>query len=317
MPLLPSGPLLPPSEPSDSWIHRVLENLRQVVFAARVKPEAVNGAPLHFERIDLSARNGGAQTVSAGMHVVILAALLFAITVTPNRPSNLERVVLGRDSALSPYLPLLNPQSIGQPSLGSRGGGGEHDPRPTRRGELAPFSSMPLSPPRLNRNTQEELPVPPAVFDPNAPTNVATTSHLGLPWMDSDTDSAGPGKGHGFGNGEGGTMGDGDGAGAGDGDGEGHGSYANVVSPVTCLYCPEPDYTDEARKAKLEGTILLQVLVGPDGRAQRIQITRGLGLGLDERAKEAVKAWRFSPGRDAAKRPVASWVTIETRFQLF
>lgn len=316
MPLLPSGHFLPPFEPSDSWFHRVAENLRQSVVAARIKVTAVNGAPLHFERIDISARNARAQTVSAGMHVAILAALLLALAATPNHRANLERIALRTGDTLRPYLPMLSPQAIGlQGSLGSDGGGGEQDPRPTRRGELAPFSSMPLAPPRLNRNTQDDLPVPPAVFDPNAPTNVPTVTHLGLPWMDADTDSAGPGKGHGFGNGNGDAMGDGNGPGA--GDGEGNGPYANVVSPVTCLYCPEPGYTEEARKAKLEGTILLQVLVGPDGRAQRIQITRGLGLGLDERAREAIKAWRFSPGRDAAKRPVATWVTIETRFQLF
>ncbi|MGB2664784.1 MAG: energy transducer TonB [Candidatus Acidiferrum sp.] len=131
--------------------------------------------------------------------------------------------------------------------------------------------------------------------------------------MRSDTDSAGPGRGHGFGTGDGNTMGDGNGAGAGDGDG----SYANVASPVTCSYCPEPGYSEEARKAKLQGKILLQVLVGPDGKANRIRILQGLGMGLDERAIEAVHTRRFSPGRAAAKNPVPTWVTIESRFQLF
>jgi protein TonB len=86
---------------------------------------------------------------------------------------------------------------------------------------------------------------------------------------------------------------------------------------VTCLCCPEPGYTEEARKAKLQGKVLLQVLVGADGTAKRVKIVQGLGMGLDERAEEAVRAWRFSPGRDGAKRAVAAWVTIETRFQLF
>lgn len=109
----------------------------------------------------------------------------------------------------------------------------------------------------------------------------------------------------------------GDGRGSGAGDGEGNGPYANVVSPVTCLYCPEPGYTEEARKAKLQGKILLEVLVGPDGTAKRVEIVQGLGMGLDEKAEEIILTWRFSPGRDGAKRPVASWVTIESHFQLF
>jgi periplasmic protein TonB len=159
------------------------------------------------------------------------------------------------------------------------------------------------------------LPEPPAVLDPNAPENVSVVTNLGLPWMKTDTDSAGPGKRHGFGSGDGDTMGDGTRNGAGEGDDDG--AYANVATQVTCVYCPQPSYTEEARKAKLQGKLLLRVLVGTDGRAQRIQIIQGLGMGLDQRAVEAVQGWRFSPGRDASKRAVPSWVTVETRFQLF
>jgi protein TonB len=83
------------------------------------------------------------------------------------------------------------------------------------------------------------------------------------------------------------------------------------------VYCPQPGYTEEARKAKLQGKLLLQVLVGADGRARRVRILQGLGMGLDEQAAETVRGWRFSPARDARKHPVATWVTIETRFQLY
>ena len=131
--------------------------------------------------------------------------------------------------------------------------------------------------------------------------------------MPKDTNSAGPGKGHGIGGGENGGMGDDSGAGAGMADG---GDFANFVSLATCLYCPEPPYTKEARKAKLQGTITLRVLIGADGRAKRVQVLKGLGLGLDERATEAMRAWRFVPARNARREPAASWVTVETRFQL-
>ena len=133
--------------------------------------------------------------------------------------------------------------------------------------------------------------------------------------MKTKSDSAGPGSHHGFGTGNDGGMGDRNGAGAGEADDAG--PYANVVTQVACLYCPEPPYTEEARKNKLQGKMLLQVLVGEDGKARRVRIVRPLGMGLDESAEQAVYSWRFSPARDAARHPVASWVTIETRFQLF
>jgi periplasmic protein TonB len=276
-------------------------------------PGSVNGAPLHFQVVNLSARHGRAQTLSIGAHVAVVALLLYTI-VSPHTPAPARYIPLGAKDLLS-YIPPLYSHSIAQrPSLGRAGSGGENDPRRTRSGNLAPISSMPLAPPRSTNNDNPALPAPPAVLDANAPASVPTITNLGLPWVNRDTDSAGPGGHHGFGSGTGGSsMGDGSSNGAGDSDSP----YVNVVSPVTCLYCPEPLYSEEARKAKLQGKMLLRVLVGTDGKAQRIQILQGLGMGLDERAEETIRTWRFSPGRDAAKRPVAAWVTIETRFQLF
>jgi hypothetical protein len=174
----------------------------------------------------MSAKRGAPQTVSAGVHLAILVALAFLAVSGPRHITDLHRVQIGAGKPILDYIPELNPQGIGQASLGTNGGGGENDPRPTRFGHLAPGSSTPLTPPRLNRNQENALPVPPAVFDSNGPANVPAVM-LGLPWMNGDTDSAGPGKGHGFGSGEGETMGDGHG-GNGAGDGEGNGPYANV-----------------------------------------------------------------------------------------
>jgi periplasmic protein TonB len=132
--------------------------------------------------------------------------------------------------------------------------------------------------------------------------------------MKTDSDSAGPGRGHTFGAGKGNSMGDRDGNG--EGQGQDPGLYGPATSEVTCLYCPQPPYTDEARKVKLQGKVLIRVLVETDGRARRIQILEGLGLGLEERTVETVKGWKFSPARDANRHAIPAWVTIETRFQL-
>jgi TonB family protein len=68
---------------------------------------------------------------------------------------------------------------------------------------------------------------------------------------------------------------------------------------------------------KLQGMVTLRVLVGVDGRVKDVQITRRLGLGLDENAVQAVRSWQFIPAKEAARRPVASWITIETLFRLY
>ena len=97
----------------------------------------------------------------------------------------------------------------------------------------------------------------------------------------------------------------------------GTGPNRNVVTMPVCSYCPYPTYTDDARHAKVQGTVTLQVLVGADGRAQQVRVVKGLGLGLDDRSVESVRAWRFVPARDAARRSVPAWVTVEAVFRLF
>lgn len=308
------SPLYNSSRP-ESWFRRVAGNLQELRTQKTVVVCPSAAGPLHFCAIDLSARTGNAQALSAVFHVALCCLALTVLASTPNGRRIVHQIESGQVRELLPYFPPADTSATGQPSLGREGGGGENDPRPARRGNLAPGSSMPLAPPRLPQNRAEELPVPPAVFDPNAPTNVAVVTHLGLPWMTADTDSAGPGSHHGFGTGDHGGMGDGDKDGA--GEGEDAGPYANIVSQVMCSYCPNPEYTEEARKGKLQGGVTVQVLIGADGTAKSIRIVKGLGMGLDERTIETIRGWHFVPARDAHHRGIPVWVTIETVFRLF
>ena len=265
-----------------------------------------------FALVNSSTRYGRAQTISVATHLAIMFALGTLLVTRGGPLLPRSTITLGGHNPLLGYTPPAR-VGAGEPTLGRDGSGGEKELLAARKGLLAPRSSMPLVPPRLLHRDEVALPAPPAVFDPSAPANSPLITHLGLPWMTKDTDSAGPGKNHGFGTGDRGGMGEegDDGAGMADG-----GDYANFVSLATCVYCPEPPYTEEARKAKVQGTITLRVLIGTDGRAKRVQVLKGLGLGLDERASEAVRTWRFAPAKNARREPAPSWVTIETRFQL-
>jgi TonB family protein len=78
----------------------------------------------------------------------------------------------------------------------------------------------------------------------------------------------------------------------------------------------EPQYTEEARIAKLQGQVILSLVVGTDGRASNFQIKQSLGMGLDEKAIEAVSDWRFKPGMKEGQ-PVAVFATVEVRYPPF
>ena len=299
----------------DSWLRRVRDNLHQLFIPTRIFPSSANGAPLHLLNLKHSATAGGARTVSLLTHGALLAGILLLSFSSHGPAVSRTGPGLPPHSGLS-FFPVPEDSQYGHPSLGKKSGGGEDDPRPARYGALAPASSVPLVPPRRIVNVEPVLPVAATVFDSDAPQFPAPVNNLGLPGMKNDSDSAGPGKRHGFGAGKDGGMGDDEGPGAGQGEAY-DGPYANVVSRPRCAYCPDPQYTDEAREAKLQGKVTLRVLVGADGRAAQIRLVQGIGLGLDERAEQAIRGWKFVPAHDATHRAVADWVTVEAVFRLF
>jgi len=92
----------------------------------------------------------------------------------------------------------------------------------------------------------------------------------------------------------------------------------NGIGIPVCLYCPAPDYTDEARAAKLSGSIILEAVVTPEGRAENISVVKGhsLGMGLDESAIQTVAEWRFTPALGPDGKPVAVLVPLEVTFRI-
>jgi periplasmic protein TonB len=102
----------------------------------------------------------------------------------------------------------------------------------------------------------------------------------------------------------------------GDGEGVKIPGHSGVSFPV-CAYCPRPDYSDEARRAKYQGTVILSLIVLPDGHASSVEVVNSPGLGLDTKAVEAVQTWRFTPARDPSGKPVAARINVEVVFQLF
>jgi periplasmic protein TonB len=91
----------------------------------------------------------------------------------------------------------------------------------------------------------------------------------------------------------------------------------NGVTRPKIIEKVEPTYTEEAREAKLEGTVLLDATIDIDGKAKNITVARGLGLGLDEKAVEALSAWKFEPARQQKNNePVETKVKVEINFRL-
>ena len=84
-----------------------------------------------------------------------------------------------------------------------------------------------------------------------------------------------------------------------------------------CLFCPQPQFSDEAVKSKYMGTVTLVAIINADGRATNIQVVQGAGMGLDEKAIDGVKTWRFRPAVGPDGKPAAVRQTIEVTFRLY
>jgi periplasmic protein TonB len=314
MPVLPPRDILPRRSKQDSWLARVRENFQQLLMPMKFSSLAPNSVPLLLVDLSRGYRGGRAQVYSLLTHAIVIA-ILFCLAAGIHIETMPGPALIVSGKTILRYVPPSVAGLIGEPSPGRKGGGGNENAIPATRGNLALRSSLQLLAPHLPQNEKPELPVPVTIFDAEAPPFTSSVTHLGLPWMPSDTHSGGPGKNHGVGEGPGNGMGDEE------GNGEGFGAdgrpYANLVSWPVCTYCPDPSYTEEARKGKLQGTVTLRILVTADGRAARVRVVRGLSSDLDERAAQTVKGWRFIPAKDLGRKGVSVWMTVEVLYRLF
>jgi TonB family protein len=214
---------------------------------------------------------------------------------------------------------------------GGGGGGGRNTPTPASKGQLPKFSlTPPLIAPRPEPTPRPpSLPVPETVMvDPRLEPKRDELAVTGLPTGVPGPPSAGPGSGGGMGDGKGGGMGPGDGRGVGPGTGfntgggdprlgGGSGAPATVVdSRPILLNRPEPRFTEDARKNKIQGVVYLRLLVGADGAVKQAKISRGLPDGLDEQAIQAAYQMRFKPAMKSGQ-PVAFWLNnVQIEFNL-
>jgi len=259
-------------------------------------------------------RAGNATLVSALVHGAFLLLAIVAITNPPealtNMATDLPREIIWLD----------------QPGPGGGGGGGGNRmPEPPRKAELkgAEKITVPVEkPPKMDMTKPE--PTPPAQIV--IPAQQTATGVMQLPGMVSTlptpaVPSQGTGTGGGAGSGTGTGIGPGSGSGLGDGYGGGTGGGAyrpgnGVISPDV-IHEEKPQYTSEAMRAKVQGVVEVEAVVMPDGTVGQVQIVRSLDdrFGLDQKAVEAVKRWRFRPGTRMGK-AVPVLVNIELTFTL-
>jgi periplasmic protein TonB len=335
---------LPPEKPEVQELLEIARELRLVSsreFKVRLKfdllqrahPEMVTvsgslAAADEIKRTRKSESNAILHFLEGQLAAYPMRARSFAMSFATQAAAVL--VVLGLNVWMSRHIAetkqevvtaLISPDSYVLPparieSCGGGGGGGDRDKSNASKGVLPALSSQQSVPPMVVvRNQAPKLTVEPTVV---APPNLAFphSGRLGDPLSAALIPSNGSGSGGGIGSGTGSGIGTGNGPGVGPGNGGGIFHVGGGVSAPRAIYDPEPQYSDEARKAKSQGTAVLALIVDADGRPREIRIARSLGMGLDEQAIAAVQKWRFAPAMKDGH-PVAVMINVEVDFRLY
>jgi TonB family protein len=266
---------------------------------------------------------GKASVTSLFVHAAAIAGIIYLSVAVPHvkpQPKPVDHIT---------YIPTEAPvfQPVAKPlekASGGGGGGGDHDIIRAPKGKLPKQTMEQITPPAMViRNEHPKLVAEPTVVMP--PTvKIASNNmpNLGDPLskIPAGPPSNGIGSGSGIGSGAGGGVGAGSGPGVGEGRGGGFGGgvfrVGGGVSAPKAIFAPDPEYSEEARKAKYQGTAVLSLIVGADGRPRQISVARSLGMGLDQKAIEAVKQWKFEPAKKDGV-PVAVMIRVDVDFHLY
>lgn len=278
----------------------------------------MRGAP-SFVGLDIATkqRDPAAKIVSAIVHTCVIAAVLYLgmrvhqAYVAPQTTTAID---------ISTYLPPPPPKVLPvAPKMGGGGGGGAHQViEPTRGNPPRIVAPAPVNAPQILRLDQPKLAAEPSEIvkmpeNPALPNLGLSSSHqIALA-------SQGSGSNSGFGKGLGGGLGMGHGIGSGPGSGGGYGgglmSVGGGVSAPTLIHSIEPEFTEQAREANFQGSASIELIVDQQGNPQNIRVVRHLGMGLDEKAVEAVRQYKFRPAMYQGH-PVAVQIIIDVDFHL-
>ncbi|HLK22632.1 MAG TPA: energy transducer TonB [Bryobacteraceae bacterium] len=330
-PIIP-GPNQPQGDPNaeaDLHLQRLLaadeepfyrtfwKDLKEFIHPAKLPPLEVTSKPVPVKEI---WGFYGGQEKQAGLSSMLIHVAVLGLLFLIGTNKAVQQAVKDQINIIAPDLSPYKP-TVKKDPMGGGGGGGDRSPTPPSKGKLPRLADKQFVPPMaVVHNPDPKLVMEPTlIIQPDANIPKVNMDVLGDPLAKSGIASNGPGSGGGIGSGPGGGVGSGRGPGYGPGSGGnmGGGAYriGGGVSPPSVIQKVEPEYSEEARKAKFQGTVVLFVVVDEKGNPRDLKVIRPLGLGLDQKAIEAVEKWKFRPGMKDGK-PVAVQATIEVNFRL-
>jgi len=283
----------------------LVSSFRDVFFPTKLPPLVLESKPIAVPDRMAVKRSPTSTAIAVGAHILVFAliALFIARQVVVKAPPKPTVISLA-----APPPPPIAPKAE---QIG--GGGGQHDLAPVTQGRLPKLAQEQIVPPKAPPPIAPKLAIDPTVVvqkDLKMATN--DMPNLGMPNSNLKGVSMGNGSGTGIG------SGNGNGIGPGEGGNTGGGVFhiGGGVSKPVVLYSVEPEFSEEARKAKFSGNVEVYLWVDENGSPSHIRVVRPIGMGLDEKAIEAVRQYKFKPAMKDGK-PVKVDLYIDVNFQIF
>ena len=318
----PALNLLKVQEEPSLW-RSLYQQVHDKLYPEKLPPLQLTSRPIKVK--DIWGEYNYTKKSAVGSTIVHIIAIGAVIGLTIMGRHVVKKVEEQHVTLVNPDLSELMPISTKKnDTLSGGGGGGDRDKIQAPKGKLPKFSMQQITPPAMViRNDHPKLAVAPSVIMPPQvkmmPTNLPNFGDPKSNMMPTLA-SNGTGSGGGIGSGSGGGVGVGEGGGVGMGKGGGYGGgvfrVGGGVSAPRALNTPDPEYSEEARKAKYQGTVVLWLIVDQNGRPRDVKVARSLGMGLDQKAIEAVRKWTFEPAEKDGK-PVAVQINVEVNFRLY
>lgn len=295
------------AEANQNIFSSLVDSIRDAFFAPKLPPLVLESQPIPVVDRMAVKRDPVSTGIAIVVHVVAIALILFLVArkVGIIAPPKAPEVTLLEPP---PPPPKALPKAV---TMG--GGGGQKSPTPVTRGNPPTFAKEQLNPPKIPPLQQPKINVPVTVdVQTNLKMAKSDVPQFGMPNSPLVGMSMGNGKGTGLGSGSGAGLG----AGSGGNMGGGLRRIGGGVSAPVVLYAPDPEFSEEARKAKVAGNVLVYLQVDTQGHPVHVRVLRGIGMGLDEKAVEAVKRYKFKPAMENGH-PVPVEMNVEVNFQIF
>src|SRR3984957_12331562 len=292
-------------------------SVKDVFFPVKLPPLGLTSTPIPVpDRMAVKA-NPWAVGISSTLNIAVLLLFIWlgirAIRNYVNPPTQTTNI------DLSDY---KGPKAAKQ--AGGGGGGGDRSIVEANKGRLPDRAKVDVTPPQPQTLENPKIPVLPTI---NVQKNIQLPDNANMPMIGQTNSSnvtlasAGTGNSGGMGSGGNGGLGSGNGNGFGPGSGgnAGGGVYqvGGGISAPTVIHSVEAEFSDEARRAKYQGVCMVSLIVDAQGNPQNIHVARALGMGLDEKAIEAIKQYKFKPAMKDGKTAVPVMITIEVDFRLY